>query len=107
MANVLSKQKREQVLALGRLDWTLRRIEEETGIHGRVVAPLGTIDFWFVAEQRRLYEEDVDLLRLAAELVIDGVVEFEDLRREIVVRFERAAGKDRRFSERRHGVPPV
>ena len=61
----------------------------------------------FVAEQRRLYEEDVDLLRLASELVIDGVVEFEDLRREIVVRFERAAGKDRRFSERRHGVPPV
>ena len=26
----------------------------------------------FVEEQRRLYEEDVDLLRLASELVIDG-----------------------------------
>lgn len=32
MANVLSKEKREQVLALGRLGWTLRRIEEATGV---------------------------------------------------------------------------
>jgi acetyl-CoA carboxylase carboxyltransferase component len=61
----------------------------------------------FVAEQRHLYEEDVDLLRLASELVIDAVIDFEDLRREVVGRLERAEGKDRRFSERRHGVPPV
>ncbi len=33
-----------------------REVEEETGIHGRVVAPLGTIDFWFVAEQRRVHK---------------------------------------------------
>jgi transposase len=32
MANVLSNEKREQVLALGRLGWPLRRIEEATGI---------------------------------------------------------------------------
>ena len=32
MANVLSKEKREQVLALGRLGWTLRRIEEAIGV---------------------------------------------------------------------------
>jgi transposase len=31
MANVLSKEKQQQVLALGRLGWSLRRIEEETG----------------------------------------------------------------------------
>src|SRR4051794_5204851 len=31
----------------------VREVEEETGIIGRVVAPLGTIDFWFVAEDRR------------------------------------------------------
>ena len=61
----------------------------------------------FVAEQRRLYEADVDLLRLASELVIDAVVEFDDLRDEIVRRLELAAGKDRAFSDRRHGVPPV
>lgn len=32
MANVLSREKREQVLALGRLGWPLRRIEEATGV---------------------------------------------------------------------------
>jgi transposase len=32
MGNVLSKQKREQVIALGRLGWPLRRIEEATGV---------------------------------------------------------------------------
>jgi transposase len=32
MANVLGREKREQVLALGRLGWTLRRIEAETGV---------------------------------------------------------------------------
>ena len=34
----------------------------------------------FIDEQRRLYEEDVDLAHLASELVIDAVVEFPDLR---------------------------
>jgi len=61
----------------------------------------------FVAEHRRLYEEDVDLLRLASELVLDAVLEPEELRAEIISRIERAAGKDRAFSDRRHGVPPV
>src|SRR5581483_7027772 len=32
MSNVLSEHKRQQVLALGRLRWSLRRIEEETGV---------------------------------------------------------------------------
>ena len=33
MANVLGREKREQVLALGRLGWSLRRIQVETGVH--------------------------------------------------------------------------
>ncbi len=61
----------------------------------------------FIAQQRKLYEEDVDLYRLASELVIDAVVDFPDLRREVVQRLTLAAGKDRTFSDRRHGVPPV
>jgi hypothetical protein len=32
MGNVLSKEKREQVIVLGRLGWSLRRIEEATGV---------------------------------------------------------------------------
>ncbi len=61
----------------------------------------------FIAEQRQIYEEDVDLLRLASELVVDAVVDFEDLRGQVVRRLDRARGKDRHFSDRRHGVPPV
>jgi acetyl-CoA carboxylase carboxyltransferase component len=61
----------------------------------------------FVAEKRAEYEEDVDLLRLAAEGVIDAVIEPADLREELIGRYAIAANKDRRFSERRHGVPPV
>jgi acetyl-CoA carboxylase carboxyltransferase component len=61
----------------------------------------------FVAEQRHLYEQDVDLLRLASELIVDAVVEFEDLRHELVYRLRYAEGKDRAFSDRRHGVAPM
>jgi hypothetical protein len=32
MGNVLEKSKQEQVIALGRLGWSLRRIEEATGV---------------------------------------------------------------------------
>ena len=61
----------------------------------------------YVAERRVEYEADVDLYRLASELVVDGVVDFEDLRGECVRRLELARTKDRSFSDRRHGVPPV
>ena len=32
MSNVLSEEKKQQVIALGRLGWTLRRIEHATGV---------------------------------------------------------------------------
>ncbi len=32
MANVLSEDKRQQVIALGRLGWSLRQIEEATAV---------------------------------------------------------------------------
>ena len=34
----------------------IREVEEETGIQGRILAPLGTIDFWFVADGRRIHK---------------------------------------------------
>jgi ADP-ribose pyrophosphatase YjhB (NUDIX family) len=43
----------------------VREIAEETGIAGRVVAPLGTIDFWFVAEGRRIHKTVHHYLLLA------------------------------------------
>jgi ADP-ribose pyrophosphatase YjhB (NUDIX family) len=34
----------------------VREVAEETGIAGEIVRPLGTIDFWFVAEDRRVHK---------------------------------------------------
>jgi ADP-ribose pyrophosphatase YjhB (NUDIX family) len=34
----------------------IREVEEETGISGEILAQLGTIDFWFVAEGRRIHK---------------------------------------------------
>lgn len=34
----------------------VREIREETGISGAIVAPLGTIDFWFMADNRRVHK---------------------------------------------------
>jgi acetyl-CoA carboxylase carboxyltransferase component len=61
----------------------------------------------FVAEQRRVYEEDVDLLRLASDLVVDAVVEPEHLRPELTARLGLAMGKSRTFTERHNGIPPL
>ena len=61
----------------------------------------------FVRAERAAYEADIDILRLASELVVDSVVEPEELRGELVARIAAARGKDRAFSRRRHGVTPV
>jgi methylmalonyl-CoA decarboxylase subunit alpha len=60
-----------------------------------------------VQQLRAAYDADIDILRLAGELVVDDVVEPEQLRTELIRRFAAARGKDREFSRRRHGVTPV
>lgn len=42
-----------------------REVAEETGITGRVIAPLGTIDFWFVADGSRIHKTVHHFLLLA------------------------------------------
>jgi acetyl-CoA carboxylase carboxyltransferase component len=61
----------------------------------------------FVQDRRREYEEDVDLERLVADLVLDGIIEADELRAELLHRLRYAARRDRAFSTRRRGVPPV
>ena len=61
----------------------------------------------YVAARREEYEEDIDILRLASDLVIDAIVEPEELREELIARFAAAATKDRSRPAKRHGVPPV
>lgn len=66
-AAIIGKQDRR-----GRLLWSLpkghleagesaaqaavREVAEETGISGEILAELGTIDFWFVADGRRIHK---------------------------------------------------
>ncbi len=63
------------------------------------------------AERRRQleaeYMEDVDLFKLAANLVVDDVVEPEDLRSELIRRFRAYATHREPSIERKHGIPPV
>jgi acetyl-CoA carboxylase carboxyltransferase component len=61
----------------------------------------------FVHERRAEYNRDIDIVRLASELVVDAIVPPEELRVELVRRFAACRGKNRFFSRRRHGVTPV
>lgn len=80
-------------------DTAVREVAEETGILGRVIAPLGVIDFWFVADGKRVHktvhhylllaesgelsDADVEVTEVAwvplAE--VDGRLAYEDERR--------------------------
>jgi len=61
----------------------------------------------FVKARREEYEQDVDLMRLASDLVIDAIINPSELRRELALRFQALAGKSRPLADKRHGVPPV
>ncbi|MFY1688973.1 acyl-CoA carboxylase subunit beta [Plantactinospora sp. WMMB782] len=78
-------------------------------VYANKIAAIGDPDerAAFVAERRAGYEQDIDVVRLASELVVDAIVEPADLRAELVRRYAAARGKDRGFSRRRHGVTPV
>ena len=61
----------------------------------------------FVQDRRREYEEDVDLERLAADLVLDQVIEADALRAELLLRLRYASHRERHFATKRRDVPPV
>jgi methylmalonyl-CoA decarboxylase subunit alpha len=58
----------------------------------------------YVSERRAEYEADVDLYRLASELVIDAIVPFESLRHELISRFATADPVDREVVQKRHSI---
>jgi ADP-ribose pyrophosphatase YjhB (NUDIX family) len=37
-------------------DAAIREVQEETGIESHVIATLGTIDFWFMSQDRRIHK---------------------------------------------------
>jgi acetyl-CoA carboxylase carboxyltransferase component len=60
-----------------------------------------------VENLRAEYRKDIDLVRLASELIIDDIVQPERLRSEIVRRFAMVANKRDARPAKKHMVPPV
>ena len=61
----------------------------------------------YVEELRREYREDIDLVKLASNLHVDAVVSGDDLRAELVRRFEATGSKRVVGYERRRAILPV
>ncbi len=61
----------------------------------------------YIEELRRAYREDIDLLKLAANLHVDAVVAGDHLRVELIRRFQAAASKRVSGYEKRRPVLPV
>ena len=59
------------------------------------------------ARLRAEYDADIDIVRLASELVIDDIVQPEALAGELTRRFAAACGKYRPVVRRRHPISPV
>jgi acetyl-CoA carboxylase carboxyltransferase component len=53
------------------------------------------------------YREDIDLYKLASNLIVDDVVEPGELRAKLIARFRAYATRKSPRPERKHGVPPV
>ncbi|GAC1632298.1 MAG: acyl-CoA carboxylase subunit beta [Ktedonobacteraceae bacterium] len=53
------------------------------------------------------YAEDIDIFRLASELIVDTITPFEALRNELIARYSIYQTKSEQFSERRNPIYPV
>lgn len=61
----------------------------------------------FIEQKREEYRRDIDIYRLASEMVIDGIIAPNQLREELIRRFDAYMSKYIVFSERKHRVYPV
>ncbi|MCD8511158.1 MAG: acyl-CoA carboxylase subunit beta [Bacillus sp. (in: Bacteria)] len=61
----------------------------------------------FIQEKRKEYQENIDIYRLASELIIDDIVPANQLRDDLLERFDLYSSKYQIFSHRKHAVYPV
>jgi acetyl-CoA carboxylase carboxyltransferase component len=61
----------------------------------------------FVAQRRDEYRANVDLMKLASEMVVDAVVPGDALREEIRMRLDRCGSRTQARPSKKHLVPPV
>ncbi|MFJ7638240.1 acyl-CoA carboxylase subunit beta [Peribacillus sp. NPDC097206] len=61
----------------------------------------------FIQQKREEYNKDIDIYRLASEMIVDAIIQPNDLRDELSNRFEAYGSKQLTFTDRKHGVYPV
>ena len=61
----------------------------------------------YVREKREEYVQDVDIYKLASEMLVDGIIAGSELRGELIKRLEYAQSKQLEFPPRRNPVLPV
>src|SRR5690348_13838227 len=71
MSNVLSEDKRQQVLALGRLGWSLRRIEQATGVRRETASSYLKAAGLGVRPPRKWGREPAEQAKPANEVITD------------------------------------
>lgn len=56
----------------------LREVREETGVRSEILAPLGTIDFWFMSDKKRIHKTVHHfLMRAQSEQLSDADAEVD------------------------------
>ncbi|MCL6631702.1 MAG: acyl-CoA carboxylase subunit beta [Alicyclobacillus herbarius] len=75
--------------------------------HNRIVQLPETERASFIAEKREEYQRDIDIYRLASELVIDGVIEPDAAREELIRRLQAYESKRVDGVRKKHAVYPV
>ncbi|GLO66348.1 MULTISPECIES: acyl-CoA carboxylase subunit beta [Oceanobacillus] len=61
----------------------------------------------YIKQKQDEYKENIDVYRLASEMVIDDIINPNELRKELIQRFSIYENKRMTFTERKHGVYPV
>lgn len=61
----------------------------------------------FVKEKQQEYKNDIDIYRLASEMVVDAIIDPDKIRKELSTRFSMYESKQVNFTHRKHGVYPV
>ncbi|ATH91918.1 acyl-CoA carboxylase subunit beta [Bacillus glycinifermentans] len=61
----------------------------------------------FIAKKREEYQKDIDIYRLASEMIVDGIVPAGSLREELGKRLSAYMSKYMTFTQRKHPVYPV
>jgi methylmalonyl-CoA decarboxylase subunit alpha len=61
----------------------------------------------YVQKKREEYAQDLDIYKLASEMLVDGIVGGSELRDELIRRLAYAESKQLEFPPRRNPVQPV